>query len=206
MKKLVLVLTAILVYFCSFSQSESTEYIPVYEENFENHVQSKKTKIQKPEFSFEFGTGINIFRAKTTNFYNYLAPLMRFKLNSKWSINAGIMYMNTFSNGMYFYNGESFEKKSGNFSQAYLYTSIDYQATEKLRISGEIMYGTGILNSSINSKGKRPKSFSIQAEYKITDFLKIGIGIRHNENYNPYRTNIFGASPYGNRYSSPFPF
>ena len=176
---------------------ESVDYNP-YENNSNEYKESfNPEKIKKMDCSIEFGTGFESYLKNGSNFYNYVMPTMRYKLNPRVSIRAGIMMMNMNLNNINYRSSEGIKTADGNFIQNYFYTVIDYNATDKLRITGEIMYGSGTFGKTTN-KLNTPKSYTVGATYKINDFMEIGVKFRQTENVNSYMpNNYYNNSMYG---------
>jgi hypothetical protein len=139
-------------------------------------------KAKKMSFSLEFGTGIESYMNNSSAFYTYTAPSLRYALTKKLSVRVGVMMMNVNANNLYYLNSEGLQKTSGNFLQNYFYTAADYYATDRLRITGEILYGNNLLQNSKTGFNMNPKAFSIGATYKINDFMEIGIKIGQRQN------------------------
>jgi len=163
--------------------------------NSTSPVLNKESKIST---TVNLGTSIS-----TSSFANavsvYTAPEIKYKLSPKLNISAGFLFMNTTVSGYYF----SEKEKQKNFTQGYLYTGIDYKATERLRISGEILYG---LNKSpyavYSNKQNSDYYLRFSAEYKITDNLSIGLQVINQNMSYPAYNNPFNRNPFG----TPNPF
>lgn len=149
-------------------------------------------KAKKMSFGIEFGTGIESYMHNSTAFYTYTAPSFRYALSKKFSVRVGVMMMNVNANNLYYYNTEGIQKANGNLLQTYFYTAADYYATERLRLTGEILYGNSILQNSGAGFGNKPKAFSIGAEYKISDNFQIGIKIGQGQNEQGFFVPGFG--------------
>lgn len=130
----------------------------------------------------------------------YTAPQLNYNFSPKWQFTTGLLLMNsTLLNS-------SANEKSINQTRAYLMNRIAYQANEKLRISGEILYGMN--QSPLNSGFKQKQEYYINfdAQYKINDSFSIGLRVSGTNMNNPYGYNPFrtGFSPVTPFYRSPF--
>jgi len=136
---------------------------------------------KKLDFSLEFGTGIESYMSGSGAFYTYTAPALRYAINRRFAIRMGVMLMNIQADNLLHYNSEGIVKSSGNFMQTWFYTAGDFYATEKIRITGEVLYGNSMFQNNAGQNNFRPKAFSLGAEFKVNDNFQIGIkiGERH---------------------------
>ena len=193
-----------------FAQNEDDNYDPA---NFiENQEVSKTSKVENNEnqtegidnkenskisYNIEVGTSIMTSSYGTAmNFYT--APQINYNFTPKLQFSMGVLIMNsTIPNS--FIN----ENSNVNSTNAYLINKISYQATEKLRISGEILYGLN--NNSYNPNGYNKNKYMVNfdAEYKINDSFSIGVQVSSHNLNSPYSySNPF--APTNNNYNSPF--
>ncbi len=147
----------------------------------------KEDKKEKIKYRFNTGTGFSV-----NNFGNaidiYAEPEIAYRLSPKFSISTGFLFVNTTFTGM----SEYMNKGKLNYTNTFVTAGIDYNATERLRISGEILYG---LNKSPYSfGGSRNTSdyyLRFSAEYKITKSLSFGVQIIQQSGNNPFYSPIY---------------
>lgn len=129
----------------------------------------------------------------------YTAPEIKYRLSPKLNISTGFLVMNTTVSGYY----AAEKNKQKNYTQSYLYTSIDYKATERLRVSGEILYGLNKSPYAVYTNNQNSDYYlRFSAEYKITDNLSIGLQVINQNMAYPSYNNPFSRNPFG----SPNPF
>lgn len=119
----------------------------------------------------------------------YTNPELMYRLSPKMNITTGLILIN--SNKSSYYLGE---KQSVSTYKAYLTASLNYNPTQKLRITGEILYGMNKNpNSPFYSRTSPEYMVRFNAEYKITENLSVGLQvINQNLNQGNY------CDPYGN--------
>ncbi len=182
MKKILLIIAVCVIF--SYANAQTAEEI-----NFEEQT-VQRPEIKKIKYNVNMGTVVG-FINNSTNFYNYIAPSLNYKFSPRISINAGFLITNTTSNGIYYYDNEKFRKRTGNITQSYFFTDVNYLASEKLILTGNVVYGTSF-NQNVNNNGSgfKPISYSVGAEYKITEKIKIGIEIKHIERNSHFQNNF----------------
>jgi len=187
------------VFFGSFNCLIAQSVIYSNEENFkvnneENSTQEQselKTENSRVSYHVEVGSSFMTNKQYGNMFTFFTSPSLRLRLSPGLNIKAGLMMINTSINS--YYNSENPNIK--NYS-TYLMTGFDYNK-EKLRISGEILYGQ---NKNLFSAKNSPEYLvSFRAEYKITENMSIGLQVI-NQNMNQGFNNQFG-SPFYNPYS-----
>ncbi len=129
------------------------------------------------------GTGIISFMQNKPEYYQFIAPRLSLRLTERFSVNAGLLA----TTGNYHH----YEQKA-NSSTSFLnfaFIGIGYNVTEKLTLSGTVLYQPVIGNYG----NQRRVIYSAGAEYKVNKALKVGLEIRHSQNaqsngipYNPY--------------------
>ncbi len=140
-------------------------------------------KQSKIDYSVSMGTGIS-----TSNFGNALnvfaEPELRYRLSPKWSISTGFILINSSISGLYsdFYGGKK------NITNSYITAAVNYQATERLRVKGEILYG---MNKSPfgfgDNRNQAAHAVRFSAEYKISEKFRFGVQIMHSNNtFSPF--------------------
>jgi hypothetical protein len=169
--------------------------------------QSIKKELFKPSVSVALGTSFSSFGMGNSAIGTYIAPEISMPVSEKLSVTFGMGYSNMF------FNGPSEFAMQGNTSYGNLFVSATYQVDDKLTIRGTA-YKTFMLNPSQNGQPLNSQTidFSNQgllfdAEYKISDKMKIGVSIEYRDQNQPsYFQNgnsNFGSSPFN---TSPFGF
>jgi hypothetical protein len=179
------------------------EIIQPSEENNTDYLQNDENQ-NTSKVNYNVNVGTSVTSSKFGNAVSlYTAPEIRYRLAPKLSISTGFLITNTTISGYY---AEEKERQS-NFTNTYVYTGIDYYANERLRISGEILYGINQPKYSVfgnNSSSDYYLRFS--AEYKITKSLSVGVQIiNHNMGYPGYN-DPFYRNPFDNYYNPYHPF
>ncbi len=197
-----------------FAQTEEDNYDPanfienqaVTQENNSEAVNNESNsttdqKNSKLSYTIEMGSSVSTSSAFGTSMNFYTAPQINYNFTPKLQFSAGVFIINsTIPN--YFTEGSS-SSGSTNFTRTYLMSKVSYQATEKLRISGEILYGMNKNPYSLNNNNKSEYVINFDAEYKINDSFKIGIQLSGHNLNTPYGySNTF--APLNSNYNSPF--
>ncbi len=167
--------------------SHSKDEVVASEDNAYKNTENGKQK-SKFDYSVNMGTSFGI-----SNFGNamnlFVEPELRYRLSPKLSISTGFFIINSNVNGLY---SDIYSSKN-NFTSSYLTASISYNATERLRISGEILYGMN--KSPFNYSNGLAKALRFSAEYKISESLRFGIQIMHGNNtFSPFSPVQYGSS------------
>lgn len=203
----------ILVFFVCFSGSLTAQNI-IYSNDENEHnttdqnytdegVNSLYTKADsKIDYKVNVGTSFSSSSfANAVNFYT--APELRYKLSPKISISTGFLMMNTTVSSYYL----SEKEKQKNFTQGYLFAGVNYKATEKLRISGEILYGLNKQPYQVyGNKQNNDYYLRFNAEYKITDNLSVGLQVINQNMGSPAFRDPFHRNPFGSYYNPFDPF
>ncbi|MFN8254806.1 MAG: hypothetical protein U0W24_03900 [Bacteroidales bacterium] len=190
----------ILLFILSFSNFSSAQniiysndkegYVAKNPEN-ENELKSNVKKNNKLDYSLNIGSSFLYSREFGNELNLWASPELKYKLAPKMNIHAGLMFINSTVSGYYMA-----EKQSANFNQVYGYAGIDYLATDKLLIRGDILYG---LNKQYNTfSGKSNQySFRFSAEYKINNNFSIGVQVINHNYSNPVYSNFLNTDPFG---------
>ncbi len=159
-----------------------------------NNTQKKHDSKKTPKLQYGLNMGTSISTGYFGNSVNiFTEPELRYRLSPKWSISTGLLIMNRSISNLYTDNN----KGRYNAVSSYLTASVTYNATEKLRISGEILYGMNKSPYSFgNNKNSQEYYLRFNAEYKINEKLTLGLEIINEKtNFSP-----FSALHYGNRF------
>ncbi len=179
-----------------YSSDNDNENTNFNSENNEQTNNSKVLKQNKQKISYNINVGSTAGSIAGGSFLNlYTAPKINFKFTPKVSFSTGFIFMNTSTN---------INDNKNNTNQSILYNSIDYKASERLKISGEILYGMN--NSAFDNSSKNTKDYYVRfsAEYKITKNLSFGINISRNNSsfYNPFATSYYNPFYNNDQFSS----
>lgn len=151
--------------------------------------------LSRLSYSFNIGSSFSTLKNSGNLLSYYSLPQIKYKLKPTIHFSAGILFQHTSFNQF-----KNSEKTIIHQNRTYLITGVDY-TREKLRISGEILYG---LNKDpynpLNGKNSPEYFLKFDAEYKITENISIGLQIinQNRDYYNPFMPGYY--NPY-NRYS-----
>jgi hypothetical protein len=146
----------------------------------------------KVSYQIDLGSSFSASKTFGNALSFYTAPQIKYKFTPKLNLSAGIMLINTSVSNYYLAE----KHKNSNINQAFLFSGFDYQATEKLKIYGQIMYG---LNSSPNTMLNNNSQYFLRfdAEYKVTENFSIGLRIM-NQNMGYPGYGNYGVDPFNN--------
>ncbi len=207
--------TILIVFVFAISNSLLSQEIIYSNDNNENVIAKKETtqlnenksevnkNKSKVSYDVEIGSSFSTSSAYGNALSFYTAPELKYKVAPKLNITAGFIFINTSISDYYF--NEKQQKR--NINQSYVFSGFEYQASEKLRISGEVLYG--INNSqlrTVNTKNPQDYSVRFNAEYKINENFSIGVQIVNQNMGNTGYGNTFGQNPFGFNpsYRNPF--
>lgn len=124
----------------------------------------------------------------------YAEPELAYRLRPKLNITAGFLFVNSNISGLY----SDINHSNRNYTASYITAGIEYNASERLRISGEILYGMNKSPYSLGNKnGSSDYYLRFSAEYKLTKSISVGIQvIKENYNMSPFNT-IFDGNRFG---------
>lgn len=150
---------------------------------------------EKVHFGMQLGTGVSTNLRGGVAWNTFVSPYLSYRLSPRWTFNAGATLVNTNGTG-FLYRGDSRYTPLVNQQQTFLFAQGQYQASERLRVTGTSFYELSRFNQSVgpgnfqyNSKG-----MSIYAEYKVSEHFSIGVGGQYSNGNNPYLYNGFGNS------------
>jgi len=169
-------------------------------------VNSVVFKKNKPKFGVEVGSSFSTAGKYGSSFSNYVAPHVSFQPIQKLTLTAGVMFENTQLINTSVLTADGVSKMNANVNSAYFYGKADYNLTERLKITGTILYGMNrtpyqsvIYNGNGLQSSANPLIYSIGAMYKITDNMSIGFEVRGVQGVDyrqPYTR--FSSSPFDN--------
>lgn len=140
--------------------------------------------------SFSLNTGVGLGRWGNSSFYNsFLNPHIGQQISNRFSVGGGLMLMHhnfTFS-GSSASEGAMPPLRNGNFNQAVIYGSGSYLVNDRLMITGDAFYSLHEQNPYFQQfNGRNGKGFSMGFDYKVSDKISIGGGIRYAEGMNSW--------------------
>jgi len=161
-------------------------------------------KSSKISYNIELGSSVATNSVYGTSMNFYTAPQINYNFTPKLQLSTGFLIIN--STMPVNYLNENTSSGVTNFTRSYFLNKISYQASEKLRISGEILYGMNKNPYGLSQNGnKNEYVISFDAEYKINENFKVGIQLSGHNLNSPYAySNSF--RPLNSNYNSPFGF
>ncbi len=188
MKYLYITLISFFFIASSYSQNTNEFYNP------DNTIEEKKVGVK-----LDIGTSYLSF-GNSGVFNSYISPSLSYKLSPKLSILLGVVFINSNYKNIFNSASENVSLSDASGMQSYLRAQAQYQFSERLKITGEILYGKNNIYSKLGINGANSQniSYSVSAEYKLTDNITIGLQLRKS-NRNPY--NYYNnALLFGNNY------
>jgi hypothetical protein len=173
-------LTLSVIIFGMFNQISSQEIIYTNDSNDKSYREDSSyqdanaTEQTGSKLNYSLNIGSSFTSSK--NYGNllcfYTSPQLKYKIKPRLEIKAGLLLLNTNINS---YSSENRNKSS---NQAYFMTGFDYNANQRLKISGEILYGMNKSPYAFSTAQKSPEYYiRMSAEYKISESLSIGLQI-----------------------------
>jgi hypothetical protein len=155
----------------------------------------------KLHYSFSMGAGFANSSSYGNYFSTFYRPTISYDVSPKFSVNAGITYVNSSVNNLPIRSDYNYQLFSGNISQYYAFVGGQYKLTEKLSVGGSIFYDVTSYNAfdgaSLNkSSGLDNLGYSANFRYKVRNGFYIEGEIRMNDK-SPY-------SQYSNHFSNSF--
>ncbi|MES2733400.1 MAG: hypothetical protein V4714_16760 [Bacteroidota bacterium] len=167
---------------------------------------SQKIAPQKVHFGMQIGTSVSTNFRGGASLSTFVSPYLSYRVSPRWRINAGASIVNSSLAGFNHTYGDSRNTAFIPQQSTFLFLQGQYQASERLVITGTSFYETSRFNQSptgypremnsslthFNSKGG-----SIYAEYKVSEHFSFGIGAQFSNGNTPYYNNGFGGSRWG---------
>ncbi|PCJ28310.1 MAG: hypothetical protein COA97_01370 [Flavobacteriales bacterium] len=191
-KKIAHIVLIIFITTSVYSQSEGDnddEYVLDGDE-YVISFDSLKTK-DKMHYSFEVGAGFGRSSTYGNYFSTYYKPMVSYDVSPRFSINTGIIYVNSSVDNMPIVSEYNYQLFSGSISQYYAFIGGKYKLTDRLSVGGSVFYDFTSYNkydgTSFNGgSGLDNIGYSANFEYKVSNGLTIQGEIRVNDK-NPYR-------------------
>lgn len=184
--------------FAQIAGEEDDSYDPAdFSENQQiqkDTVAHVKNTNKNSKLSYKIDLGTSFTSTGYGSFLDvYTAPQISYKFSPRMELSTGVLLINS-TIPDYFQANNNVTNSVG----AYLFGKLSYQATEKLRISGEILYGMNNTPYSYNtSRNKSDYYIDFNAEYKINDSFKIGLRVSNSNLNSPYGLNPYSFNnPY----------
>lgn len=180
-----------------FAQTEEEDsYDPANFIENQTAIKTDKEEAKKVDskFSYNIEMGTSISSSSFGNFASfYTAPQVNYNFAPKLQFSAGVLIVNS---GLPAFNSDENVTSSLNYTSTYLFNRVNYQATEKLRLSGEFLYGTNNLHHIVGQANTNEYIINFSAEYKINKNFSIGLQMSSSKmntpyGYLPYSSNLF---------------
>ena len=165
---------------------------------------SLETK-DKMHYSFEVGAGFGQSNTYGNYFSTYYKPTISYDVSPRFSINTGLIYVNSSVENMPVATDYNYQLFSGNISQYYAFVGGKYKLTDKLSVGGSIFYDfssyTAYDGTSLSkTAGLDNLGGSANFEYKVSDHLTIEGEIRYNDKsrfnqlHTPFQSQTLGMN------------
>jgi hypothetical protein len=157
---------------------------------------------QKVQFGMELGTSIGTQFNGGAYLSTFVSPYLSYRVSPRWSFQVGATIINGNMGGFSSGYGDA-RSVAFAFPQqsTFVFAQGQYQASERLRLTGTSFYEVSRFNNSFNGNQRdmnfNSKGMSIYAEYKISENLSFGVGAQYSNGNQPYYNNGFGASRFG---------
>jgi hypothetical protein len=197
--KYTLILLAIFLSIGTFAQVDSNaieDYV-IENPNYVIPFDSLTTK-DKMQYSFQVGAGFGTSTYGGNYFSTYYQPMVSYAVSPKFSIQAGLTYINSSVNNLSVINDSRYQLFSGNISQYNAFIGGEYKLTDRLSVGGSIFYDftayTPLVGTSLDqNNGLQNLGYSGYVKYKVSDSFSIEAEVRIND-----------RNPYQNRQNNPF--
>jgi hypothetical protein len=148
---------------------------------------------EKVHFGMELGTGVSTNFKGGAAWSTFVSPYLSYRVSPRWTFNAGATLVNTNGTG-FLYGGDARSAPVVNQQQTFLFAQGQYQASERLRLSGTSFYQLSNFNQPAGQRDFQfnSKGMSVYAEYKVSEHFSIGVGGQYSNGNNPYLYNGFG--------------
>jgi hypothetical protein len=172
---------------------------------------NRKIAPQKVHFGMEIGTSVSTNFRGGASLNTFVSPYLSYRVSPRWYINAGTTLMNSNGNMGGFYNsyGDSRYTSFTPQQSTFVYVQGQYQASERLIITGTSFYETRRFNQAPMDYPRQMNSSltnfnrsggSVYAEYKVSEHFSFGIGAQISNGNSPYYNNGFGIPRFGNSF------
>jgi hypothetical protein len=156
----------------------------------------------RPSFKPSFGlnTGASFGRWGQNNFFStYINPELSQQLSNRFILSTGVFIMrNNF--GVDFSSSSEGSgaplRNNFNSNQAIIYGSGTYLLSDRMTVTGSAFYSMNEQNPYLQQfNGQNGKGFSMGFDYKVSDKVSIGAGIRYSEGMNMWGNPMMMQGP-----------
>ncbi len=135
----------------------------------------------------EFGSEFTVFSKDVSAWNSFIAPHVAYSLTPKLQLSTGIAFVSTQLSGTFIGDENALSMRNQQVFRSYLFAEAEYALSERLRISGEIMYQMPSVDPLNNSQIPL-LNYSFSASYMLTPNIEVGVQIRQrNTQYgNPF--------------------
>jgi len=172
-----------------FGQTDDVEYV----QDGDDYVLTADSLTLKDKMHYSFGMGVGFGKSSGYGDYfsTYYKTMVSYDVSPRFSINTGLMYVNSTVTNVPIVSDYRYQFFSGNISQYYAFVGGEYKLTDRLSVGGSIFYdftsysnfdGTPLkMNSNLDNLG-----YSAYVKYKVAKNLTFEAEIRMNDK-NPYQ-------------------
>jgi hypothetical protein len=139
----------------------------------------------------------------------YVSPTLTYPVSKRFLLRGGIGIVNTSLYGVKpFYSTAEQGSYTGNFTQAMIWVSGQYQLNDHLTLTGTAYKSFDVMNDHPSNSSfyrNNPQGALLNVGYKVNDVFQINVEVGYSKGYNPY--NSYGIySPYSPFDPSPVGF
>jgi len=153
---------------------------------------------KKLDYHLEIGTSVGGMLGGGSFMSSYIAPSVSYPITSRLNLTAGVVMEKNYFNNIPTFNGDgSITSTNSNSINNYFFAKADYLVSERLRVTGSILYGMNQMGITGTNNINTPNvsAYSFSADYKIMDGMHIGISVRKSQGFNPYNYNPYQSQP-----------
>ncbi len=166
----------------TIAQSNRSDYFnsdASQESESEANSSTDALSLDRIKFNVNLGSSFSTYNSGNT-FSNYISPSFSYLVSSKLRINGGFWYENLNLTNTPVWGMSGLETVSGNYNRNAFWLSGEYQINSQLTVYGTVMVGaTPNCIQMMNPNAMNNITYSIGAQYKVTDNLEIGVEIQH---------------------------
>jgi len=197
MRKIILVISIIMIYAICANQT-------IAQYNIKSAINADSIPQKKLSYSIKMGTSYIASSHKNGMFSTYVSPEMNYQLTSKFSLNAGIMFMSSSIGIVQSKNSETYQNGLYQpFTGTVVYAGGSYQLNDRITLNGTAytQLSNPLLQKGFtNSNQNNIKGVGLGIDYKLTEHSSFSI--QFDMNNNPLNS---GCLPrYGHTFQSPY--
>jgi hypothetical protein len=175
-------------------------------QSFNTNDSLRKSFITEKQMSLHMTAGTAFmtgFNKTGSMMSTYLAPELNYKLSKRFTLDAGLVVMNS-SYNLFHPAGDAFQAKpfSINFTNTFLFAGGQYQLNDRLTLNGQVytQLNTFATKSDLDHVyDANLKGVKFGMDYKVSEHSTIGIEFNIANKPSPYN-----YSPTGFPYQNPF--